>query len=240
MVSVRAKVQNALRRGGLSEESDFREVPYIGEYLALRMTQALGGQAPITVGDFWTATGKMTTRKLERVLQRALQNRRRNQCVDVLYHTSDINYSGYEACIALVDHNRQLHHVRHGSLPKRLTQRATSSKRCGCHTPDDCRSGPLCSLTRDGACVPRARNTKGFVGVAPHPDQKVVAHNDDARRSVRRRAHTRTTAALMNDPASASDLAAGHGRTLQYTVHGNLMWRRPSPVTRLPLVFHHP
>lgn len=242
MATVRQTIQRNLRNGRLTGMSDLRDVRGISDYLAPRIARSLRRGMPITLNEFWTATSRLTTPTLQRSLQRALQNLRGNQCVstrivgedDDVYHTGDINQFGYEACVTLLDYNRTRNDVRYGALPKRLPERARGSKECGCRPRGECKNDALCILTQDGACVPRAHNTRGFVGVTPHPNQKERANDDAQRRRVRRRSHTRMTNSLRNDPASASDLAAGYPRRMWYSPRGNHMWRRPSPKVRLP------
>lgn len=242
MATVRQTIQTSLRNGRLTALSDLREVRGIGDYLAPRIARSFRRTLPLTIGDFWTATSRLTTPTLRRSLERALQNRRGNQCVATriagddtdVYHTGDINQFGYEACITLLDYQRARYHVRYGPLPSRLHTRSRGSKECGCRPSDECNDGGLCSLTQDGLCIPRAHNTQGFVGVTPHPNQKEEAHDDIQRRRVHRRSHTRMTNTLRNDPASAADMAAGHSRRMRYSRRGNHLWRRPSPKVRLP------
>lgn len=249
MSTVRQTIQRKLRDGRLTGNSDLRDVMGIGDYLAPRIARSLRRTMPITISSFWTATRNLSTQALERTLKRALQNRRGNQCVppsatgregtqEEVYHTGDVNQFGYEACVALLDHDRRRSRVRYGRLPLRLPFRARSSKECGCRSRDECSTDRLCVVARDGACVPYAQNTRGFVGVPSHPNQREYAPSNAERTRVRRRSNTRLTNTLRNDPDSAQDLMAGHGRTLRYSQRGNHLWRRPSPKVRLPARAH--
>lgn len=245
MSTVRQTIQRRLRDGRLTRVSDLRDVMGIGEYLAPRIARSLRRTMPMTISSFWAATSKMSTETLERSLKRALQNKRGNQCVPTsvavqedVYHTGDVNQFGYEACVALLDYNRRQARVRYGALPLRLPSRARSSKECGCRSRDECTTDRLCVVARDGACVPYAQNTRGFVAVPSHPNQKEHASNNAERARVRRRSHTRLTNTLRNDPDSAQDLAEGHARTLRYSQRGNHLWRRPSSKVRLPARAH--
>ena len=243
MTSVRRAVRQKLAAGELDASSLLTEVKGIGLYLAQRIARALRLAHPITIGEFWNAARSRSTAAIEATLHRALQNERGNQCVSTrivgerdrtTYHTGDINVHGYEACVTLLDHlrTRQARRVRFGALPLRLPTRSMGSKHCGCRTRAEC-TGP-CTLLEGDVCVPRAHNARGFVGVSPHPGQREHAPTERQRQSVRRRARTRVTAALRNDPASAHDIAVGHARILKYSPRGSTMWRRPGSKVRLP------
>lgn len=238
MPSVRQTVFQELRRGGLTGASPMTEVRGVGPYLAGRLTRALGqGAGALRVGTVWAQTAPMTTRQVERLLLRALQNDRANQCVarrvggqsPARYHTGDVNEHGHEALVALLDYARAQGPVRYGALA-RMPRRSRSSRDCGCRETCD---GP-CVRAADGACVPRAHNARGFVGAPSHPDQMRIADTDAERRRVRRAAYTRQSPALAADPDATADLAAGHARTMRYSARGRRLWRQPSPKVRLP------
>lgn len=242
MASIRVRVQRDLASGTVSGADPLVRVRGIGPYLAARLADGLGVPAPLTLDDFWERTRPLSTARVQRLLERALQNARGNQCAspgtvarrhEETYHVGDINEFGYQACIALLDDQRARRAVRYGALPKRLPARPRGSRECGCRAPADCTG--LCIRTDDGACVPRAHNARGFVGVRPHPDQVERATTDAARRSLRRRGHTRMSPALRRDPGAAADLAAGHSRTVRYARRGDRLWRRPSRKVRLPV-----
>lgn len=239
MPSVRQTVQRNLRNGTLTPASPLEEVKGIGRYLAARLARALGLQYPITILQFWSRTNRLSTNTLERTLHRALQNARGNQCVSTRiigrneneYHTGDVNELGYEACVALLDFYKAQNVVRYNDLPSRLPKRSSGSMTCGCRPVNQCNG--MCVFS-DGACIPRTHNTRGFVGVSPHPNQKEYTNSDAQRRRVRQRSRTRLTNAVRNDPDSARDIAAGHARAVQYSRRGSQMWRRPGSKVRLP------
>lgn len=223
-MSVNEHVRARLRDGRLDATSPLQEVRGIGPYLEERVARALGVPSPCTIGQLWQFMHRKTTEQTLRIVHRALQNERCNQCVGG-YHTGDINEHGYEALAALLNWMG----ARRDALPRRLPRRSRAARRCACSNP--C-VGP-CTLV-DGLCVPRAANARGFLGVAPHPDQVVRATTDVDAARVRRRGQTRKSPALQRDRASAADLAAGHARSVRYVRRGSRMWRRPSPKVRLP------
>ena len=239
MPSVRQSVLQELRLGALTGASPVVEVRGVGPYLAGRLARALGqGAGVLRVGTVWAQTAPMTTRQVERLLLRALQNDRANQCVPrraggqspARYHAGDVNEHGHEALVALLDHARARQGpVRYGALA-RMPRRSRSSRDCGCRQTCD---GP-CVRAADGACVPRSHNARGFVGAPPHPGQTRVAATDAERRRVRRAAYTRQSPALAADPDATADLAAGHARSMRYSARGRRLWRHPSPKVRLP------
>jgi hypothetical protein len=231
MPTVRRIVLHSLSRGDVVGASPLTDVHAIGPYLEGRLRRALRRAGPVTVQQFWTALRRKTPAQAARLLQRALQNRRGNQCVSPRsqtathdsYHTGDVNRAGYEACAALLEHAGH-------ALPRTLPPQSPASKACGCL--DDCTSDPRCITARDGACVPRAHNARGFVGVDTHPDQRVdrtVAGNGPV--TLHR---TRVGPAHRNDPDAAQDIARGHARTLRYSPRGGRLWRRPGPKVRTP------
>jgi len=131
MPTVGQSVRTMLARGELTPASPIIDVPGIGPYLADRLARACGAPPPLTVGGFWTHTRRRSTATVQRLLARALQNERGNQCVSphatgggVLYHTGDINEHGYRACAALLAASP--HAVRYGHLPSRMRVRASS------------------------------------------------------------------------------------------------------------------
>ena len=115
--NVRQAVQRALARGDLVATSPVEEARGLGPYLAGRLRRALQAPAPLTVGEFWARTARLTPAQATRVLHRALQNARSNQCVSrrppapiaveatdaAEYHAGDVNQHGYEAAVALLD-----------------------------------------------------------------------------------------------------------------------------------------
>lgn len=228
MPTVHQRVRGLLRTGQLTDASPLQDVPKIGRFLAAGLQRGVPAN---TIGEFRRVMAGLTDAAAFRVLSRSLQNQRRNQCVRSSrrqgqegvrprgeYHTGDINQHGYEAVRALLG-------TRPG-LPLRLPARAQASKECGCRAVCD---GP-CRRTDDGACVPRAANARGFVGVVPHNNQSVAVAA-----YVPGRSRTRVTQAMRNDPVSAQDIAAGHRKNLRYSRRGSRMWRTPRPQVRLPL-----
>lgn len=241
--AVRGLIQRALREGTLGAASPLTATHGIGLYIERRLRRALkatGSTQPLTLGEFWAATQTRTTAQVERILQRALQNRRANQCVPTspgqhaVYHTGDINQVGYEATVTLLDYarTRMPAPVRYGILPRRLAERSASAKRCGCRAICD---GPCVSIS--GVCVPRSAR-RGFTGSPPHPNQAVTIRTAADRARVRRQARRSggTAWALYNDPDSAIDLAAGHPNRVRYVQRGNQMWRSPGRKVRAPVV----
>ena len=240
--SVRQAVQRALARGDIVAASPVTEARGIGPYLAGRLRRALGAAEPLTVGEYWARTARLTPAQATRVLHRALQNARGNQCVPrtrpspiaveaadeeaAQFHAGDVNQHGYEAAVALLDAGGGR---AARALPARLPRRTATSS-CGCRLVCD---GP-CVRGEGGACVPRSPRARGFVGVAPRPDQGVRAATAAERTRVRRagsRARSPGT-----DPDALADVAAGLPRGVRYAQRGARMWRSPGAVARLPVV----
>ena len=238
--AVRGLIQRDLRDGTLTGASPLVAVRGIGTYLEGRLRRALRAPQALTLDAFWRGTRPLTTAQVERVLHRALQNERANQCVSTrvvgengnVYHTADVNTVGYEACVTLLDAARTRgDNVRYGALPPRFPKRARSAARCGCKPRAACTGA---CVYVEGACVPRAGNARGFVGAAPHPNQGEVARTDAARAAVRARA--RRSHSPQRDPDSRADVARGHARRLSYVRRGNRLWRTPGSKVRLPVV----
>lgn len=265
-MDARTRVRRAFDDGTLDTQSLLTEVPGVGPYLEGRLRRALlqqpgGGQAggpqrnaqpppaaappapPLTVGSLATSMRGKQAPAVVRILQRALQNRRANQCVphspraSPRYHAGDVNEHGFEAVAAVLDEARRrrlVPNLRYASPLPRPRRRSAASRECGCRPRAECRG--RCRLTSDGtACVPADNRVRGFPGVPPHPDQVVTAATDAERAAVRRRAHTPRTRATLRDVDSAADVAAGHAPRMAYDARGRRVWRRPSPKVRLPV-----
>ena len=235
MPTVRQRVLRLLEDGTLDGRSPLTDVPYVGGYIEGRLRYSLSLQGPITLRTFWERTRRRTTKGVASLVAKALQNERSNQCVSTrvhgethkrTYHTSDINQNGYEAIVALLEHNRR--NARYGAMSPRLPRRATGSKTCGCRALRDCH-GP-CRRSDDGrACVPAASGANGFVGVVAHQSQRENASNAA---NVRRA--SRLTNAHRRDPDSMRDVRRRHRQTLVYDRRGSRLWRRPSTRVRSP------
>ena len=218
------EVRKAFREGRFDASSDLTEVPRIGTYLARRLNSEFDGAR--TVEQLWDATALMNGIELKERLYRALQNDRGNQCVASRsrtnasrYHTPDVNEFGYEAAVALIKLRRQ----NITGLPARLPSRGAASRRCACKATCD---GP-CTLSEDGQlCVPKATGARGFVGVAPLPDQVVPGG------PLNRRVRTRITAAMRSDPDSSRDIRSGHRRSVKYSRSRGRSWRHPGTKIR--------
>lgn len=231
MTTVRRKVKDDLDDGTVTGASPLTDVRFIGPYLEGRLRLSLGAPGPLTVNDVWNRTRRRTTNGVVTLLKRALQNERSNQCASTrvsgqrhrkTYHVGDINQSGYEALTTLLAHNRP--NATYGPLPVRLPRRGLASKECGCTRLPDCHG--VCRRSDDGrACVPRAANTTGFVGVVANQSQRELAANAG---NVRRSSRTRITNALRRDPDSMRDVRRGHRTDLLYDRRALRLWRRPS------------
>lgn len=234
MPTVTQRVTQALRSGQIDETSRLSDVHGIGAYLEGRLQFAFRiAQPPMTVGDLWRSTRRRGTDGIVKTLYRALQNERANECVSATslgrrrYHTGDINQMGYEAVVALLDHQRRGRRVTYGTIPTRLPTRSPSSKTCGCTVVHQC-NGPTCRLSDDGrTCVPRAHNSRGFVGVVAHTNQRETEGDTQHRAS-----RIRMTNALRRDPDSMRDWNAGKARRLSYSRRGRSVWRRPGSRVR--------
>lgn len=237
MPTVRQKVLGLLQDGTIDGDSFLTEVPYVGAYIEGRFRHSFSLQNPLTIQTFWNRTRRRTTDGVTNFLRRALQNERSNQCVSTrvsgethrkTYHTGDINQHGYEAIVALLEHNRP--NARYGVITPRLSPRATGSKSCGCRPLREC-TGP-CRRSDDGrACVPASAGANGFVGVVAHQSQR---ENTSNLANVRRASRTRVTNALRRDPDSMRDVRQRHRQTLTYDRRGSRLWRRPSTRVRSP------
>lgn len=224
---VQGRVHRNLREGSVTGNTPLVDILGIGPYLEGRLRTALNRSNELTVGDLWTATRRRTGAGLMRLVLRALQNARANQCVDG-YHVGDVNEVGYVSIATLINHRRP------GTMPH-APPRSPSARACGCRALDDCEVDVACRVSDDRrACVPRSAHATGFVGVVPNTNQREDAREgEDAR--VRRAARVRTgRAGPARDADSDADVAAGHARTLGYSRRGHRLWRRPSPRVRQP------
>ena len=195
---VAARVRALAAKGDLEKDSDVRRVPYIGKFLAAKISQAVSGtrsratlraihaylsSPPLFIGTAETVVGR---------LERLCQNPRANACVrrrDKFYHVRDVN----KAC-ALSLPSALLEVMGSGSAltglrvaRDRAVTRATTTlpdgtsfspaAQCACLPEPQCRS-PHC-LWLQQQCVP-ARGARGFAGVLPFAGQ--LAEADRAQR----------------------------------------------------------
>lgn len=238
-MTVRQRVERALRDGEVGAGSLLSEVPYIGNYLSERAARAL--RVPnATVQDLWTGTRNRV--RARDFVRRIVQNERANQCVATrvanntrrIYHTSDANQHGYEAFATLLNHARRYFGaVAYAALPYRAPARSQASRECGCMSLRECDASSRCTRSDDGrTCVPRAHNAGGFDGMRAHTNQR-ESHADAAR--VRSASRMRITQAHRNDPDVRRDLRNRRSRTLTYVRRGSRLWRRPGSRVRVPL-----
>ena len=236
-MTVRQDIVAKLRSGELNGNSNLRQVKGIGPYLGRRLVTAFQ-LAQGTLGQLWANTQNLSTDQVIKKMERALQNKRGNQCVSkrtrrsrsLTYHNQDINQFGWEAMVTLLDHARNNGGTRYGTILKRQPRRGSGSKTCGCRLRCD---GP-CVRIGNGDCVPRRGN--GFMGVSPHPNQVVRATTNLQRSRIRNSARTRMTNALRADPDSMIDWNAGNRRSIRYVRQNDRMVRSPSAKVRLPIV----
>lgn len=225
------------------------DAPGIGPYLEARLRRALGLRRALTVGDLVYGLRNHTTAQVLRVLHRALQNARCNQCTSpgaegstpATYHVGDVNQFGYRACAAILNAARILPGqpaARYGPLPAQLPRRSVASRRCGCVGPNEPCDGE-CIRTPSGLCVPRASGTRGFLGSPPRPGQRASARSEQERARMVRSARVRRTQALANDPDASADVVSGYATAPRYhprAAGSPTHWRSPGAIVRLPVV----
>jgi hypothetical protein len=243
--------EDKFESGEWDEDTFLTELPYVGPYIEARLRRALrrrndaaaaaAAAGPMTVGEFVVSFRGMHSPRVAHILQRALQNRRGNQCVSPRperdgYHVGDVNEYGYEVLARLLEHARRSRIFQAGlrftaPLP-RLERRAASARKCGCKKRGECVGA--CVWVDEG-CFPRDTRSKGFTGTPYHPSQVVHAPTEADRSRVRRSSTTSLTSHLRSDADSVSDINAGHSRRLSYVRRGSKMWRRPGSKVRLPV-----
>lgn len=244
MVSTRMRVLRELHDGTLSSDSPLAAVHALGPYLVRRLVAALR-LTSATVGGFWRGMRARTGPVAQRLLHRALQNKKCNQCVSAraggsqrAYHTGDINRWGYEACAALLEYAHKTDpRARHGMLTRTLGTRSRASTLCGCRDAAAGCNDRMCTRAADGTCIPRAHNATGFLSPHPRPTQVAAAATGQQLAAIRRAGRVRGGAALRADPDATADVAAGHARTARYSSpRSGRTWRVPGPVARLPIL----
>ena len=186
-------LQQAFRRGDLTPQSTMDQVKHIGPYLYNRLRRIFAsGAQTLTIRSFARRIERLTLDTLRFRLQRALQNRRNNQCVrsngQALYHVPDYNYKGYEILLALIKvlarngdghglGNRFNFDARQLRMP---TRRDPASKTVPCvsNTRSCRRNGGRWS---QGLCHPPSA-TRGFPGVQGYSGQKRSLRSTDTLR----------------------------------------------------------
>ena len=138
----------------------------------------------LTIRVFARRIAGLCIQDLRAQLQRALQNRRQNQCVSARttpsgnYHISDVNELGWKACRALL-HVLGSGRDGHGlganfSFDHRGIRnpppRGKDAKHLGC-VPRRAACSRQGGQWRQGLCVPSTRQ-HGFPGVSPYSGQK--------------------------------------------------------------------
>jgi len=226
-------------------DTPLTELPSIGPYLEGRLRVALKETRKLTLQSFVNGFRSLGKERVTRILMKALQNRRSNQCVspssshpeNSSYHTGDVNEHGYEATAALLEYartNRLFNANLRFQVPlPRPGRRSAASRTCGCHTTRRECTSP-CRWTQ-GHCFPRNNASNGFIGSPGHPNQTERVTSDHEARAVRRRANTPRTHQARADPDTMSDVHGGHARTMNYVRRGSRMWRRPSSKVRVPV-----
>ena len=243
----RTKVRDSFKDGSWTEHTPLTIVPAIGSYIESRLRRALyrNHTRPLTIGEFVKGMRGLGSKRITQILNRALQNKRANQCVspntattrdERTYHTGDVNEHGYEVLATILDYARQQRLFAAGlrfqdPLP-RHKRRSAASRNCGCRARTKC-NGQCTYVSK--MCVPRDNRARGFHGSAYHPDQSVSAATDDDRRRIDNLARTNVTASIRQDADSSADVSAAHSLKMQYIRRGQKMWRRPGSKVRLPI-----
>ena len=246
-VNVSGVIRTSFENDEWDDTTPITELPFIGEYLELRLRQAIRGRVSggqLTMKELVQGFRGLGNERTVRILQKALQNRNANQCVphshgspnSRTYHAADINEYGFESVASLLDYAKQTRLFSAGlristPLPRPRT-RSNASRSCGCQTSDTCTGN--CRWI-DGLCVPKRNDSRGFPGVPTHPDQVVVANTDAERQRIRNRSRTRLTNAVRNSADSFADINSGNSREMRYVRRGSRMWRRPGSKVRVPI-----
>ena len=167
------------RNGLLSPNSELQELKYIGPYLYKRLINEFDNtRNTLTIRRFSQKIFNMSINTLKHKLQKALQNRRNNQCIrngTNLYHVPDFNEKGYEVMINLIKvMDRNLDGYGLGNRftfdsrllrkpPKRQDQSVSCKARNTCNNR---------GIWINNLCIPTNSRTRGFPGVFPYSGQK--------------------------------------------------------------------
>ena len=180
------EIVRRFRDGRLLPTSSMMDVPHIGPYLFHRMKREFApNRASFTLRMFASRIQSLTHQQIAHRLQRALQNRRNNQCVPTqspttnngMYHVADYNLHGYKAIVSLVQvmaSHRDGHNLGRNFTFDARRLRATHRDHDSKYVP--CMSRARCTgIWYDRMCQPSAQ-TRGFPGVAGRTGQKFASN----------------------------------------------------------------
>ena len=187
-------LEREFRNGILTPRSTLLEIKFIGDYLYRRLIREFArNNASLSIQRFATRIQNMNLQTLKERLQKALQNKRNNQCVSKYrggpkYHVADVNEKGYEAMIALIRilaQNRDGYNLGagfrfDGTRLRKPRRRDDDTKFVPCLSRRNCNRSNR--TFRNGVCTPRSRST-GFIGVGRHSGQKLTRHSGNMIRS---------------------------------------------------------
>ena len=182
------ELERDFRNGILTPRSTLLEIKFIGDYLYRRLIREFArNHASLSIQRFATRIQNLNLQSLKERLQKALQNKRNNQCVSTYrggpeYHVADVNEKGYEAMVALIRilaQNRDGYNLGagfhfDGTRLRKPRRRDDDTKFVPCLSRRSCNRRNY--AFRNGVCIPRSRSN-GFIGVGRHTGQKITPHS---------------------------------------------------------------
>lgn len=182
------ELERDFRNGILTPRSTLLEIKFIGDYLYRRLIREFArNHASLSIQRFATRIQNLNLQSLKERLQKALQNKRNNQCVSKYrggpeYHVADVNEKGYEAMVALIRilaQNRDGYNLGagfrfDGTRLRKPRRRDDDTKFVPCLSRRSCNRRNY--AFRNGVCIPRSRSN-GFIGVGRHTGQKITRHS---------------------------------------------------------------
>lgn len=210
-------IERDLNSRNILPRSEIIELKHIGPYLYKRLIKEFApNRQSLTIRRFATKIQNMSIDQLKFRLQKALQNKRNNQCIQsngYMYHVPDFNTKGYEMMINLIkvlSRNENNFGFRHRFTfnARELRKPSTvSTSNLTCLSRRSCPRGRW----RDGLCQPDNR-AHGFPGVHPFSGQKTYARHE-------------------NRQLGSSHNSIRRGRYAQGS--GSVMWRRPGKMRKI-------
>ena len=178
---MQAEIARRFQDGSLVPASGIEEIKHIGDYLAEGLRRTFSPQSRrLTIRVFARRIAPLSVEELRAKLQRALQNRRANECVadssSAQYHVRDVNMYGFKACRALIHalaKGRDGHGL--GANFRVDYRRLQNPRRREDAAYMSCLSRRACGLAggvwADRLCLP-SPGQRGFEGVGPYSGQK--------------------------------------------------------------------
>lgn len=182
---MRRYIKSSFENGSLTPYSELIDLKHIGPYLYRRLKREFSTNQ-LTVRRFANKIKNLSIDVLKNRIQKALQNLRKNECIQTKYgllHVQDYNEKGYEAIISLIrvlangedGHQLGRHFSFDASQLRMAPKRHDITKYISCKRRNQCTG--VNERWDNGQCKPSNNRVRGFPGIYPHSGQKTYKRN---------------------------------------------------------------